>query len=589
MSGYRRLQSGGPLSIEARAWNALMDQLESFRQAGGNRAAGAVPGARVKVRNETGAALGQYAAVRLTRPVIDFDDNESEFLNDLCIAAETPRADGKETVAILNEPLSTNAIGQATIAGVVQARVEVLSGLEGLAHVKAVDGSGLLTLCRHTDSKVIGQVLWRTPGTSDGGNYKWAVVLLSPFVKGIRFFIGRILDSEQFSTQWRFSWDEMAVQTYGGPPSALAGGQSGSKDGPYPAVELNNQPVPNGTNVWMAQVYGEPPQILFEQTAAGDGSSTPSAFQLAIANVRTGNLTLKLAGYETAPFAFDASAATIKAALEAASSLTLSTFDGAGTLVSPWTFEVTTDNENYNAEVGDTDDLRGEDTFAFEYSKGDGGDQDVDCCGARTPTGAIADVSGGLVFDCFGVVGAYNASGVWFSPYGVADPEETFPDSTWQGVDRGACVEVECCPDRSMPSILSLTFGYTSDAPGLVGPLIDPVTVSLVYDANHPFDDSGPYTTGAWRGVVEVCEDTWEFRLKCINDGGWVYKLKVYLNGSYSIFLQGAAGTWSVDTPDVYQCDPFQLGPKSWTGGIVNTACDAAYDGMILRIVVEEP
>ena len=144
--------------------------------------------ALVRVRNGTGADLDRFAVVGLSAPVFEPSDSEDAYLREVAFAAVTP--DGTDHLgkfAVLFEPAPADRVVRAWVAGVTQARLNVLD--DGHDYADVSDGT-----CDYLDSTAYGsaQVIWRE-GTGGGYGYgygtgeQWAIVRLgaSPVALGL--------------------------------------------------------------------------------------------------------------------------------------------------------------------------------------------------------------------------------------------------------------------------------------------------------------------------------------------------------------------------------------------------------------------
>jgi len=169
----------------------------------------------------------------------------------------------------------------------------------------------------------------------------WELVASSPGTGFDSDFLPAKLTARTIpSATYIYEWAEQEFLTNGANGTTKSGGRSGTASA-WPAYELNNQSVAVGTYVWMRRGFeGDAAIVSVTQTAVGNSLGTASAWSFYIRYATGGTFTLTLNRGTTSALAYNASGATIKTALETASGLTLSSFSGAGTLASPYTFSV---------------------------------------------------------------------------------------------------------------------------------------------------------------------------------------------------------------------------------------------------------
>lgn len=123
----KKVQRGQRMQIPASDYNALIEAAEQM-QRGGNRNNGAAPPAvnmgpgEILVKNDSGRALGLFAAIRLADVYVRPETNEAGFAFGLqCYSAVIFDRDYRngDAVAVLLQPLTPNAVGRARLSGVV--------------------------------------------------------------------------------------------------------------------------------------------------------------------------------------------------------------------------------------------------------------------------------------------------------------------------------------------------------------------------------------------------------------------------------------------------------------------------------------
>lgn len=184
------------------------------------------------------------------------------------------------------------------------------------------------------------------------------------------FFPAYISARTTVSSIYSYSWTEYEATAVNVALTSKSGGRSGTSTA-WPAVELNNQKVNVGSIVWMKRVFRAPPAVVsLTKTTPGNSMGTPAAFSLYVDAATAGTYTVTFDGATSATIAYNASAATTKAAIEATTSgLSLSSFSGAGTLASPWTFTVSSDTADH-AAIADGASLRDASGYAFAAPAG---------------------------------------------------------------------------------------------------------------------------------------------------------------------------------------------------------------------------
>lgn len=168
-NAFKKVVSGEKLQIHAAAWNRVLEltargpdltgkpSTPSFRQA-----------TIVRVKNDSGAAVGRFGVLGIDEPLIDPDDNEEEFQSQVMFTCSTPAAAHAGNFVITLDPIAAGEIGRAVIAGVTVAR---LTG-EDVGFAEIDSGNRNYLEASATGS---AQVLWAAAGTG----LRWAVVRLN--------------------------------------------------------------------------------------------------------------------------------------------------------------------------------------------------------------------------------------------------------------------------------------------------------------------------------------------------------------------------------------------------------------------------
>ncbi|MCG3181833.1 MAG: hypothetical protein BIFFINMI_04268 [Phycisphaerae bacterium] len=168
----RKVKPGDPLRIPAAAFNAFVDAAEDLRRRQHDQSAGVQPvGSQtviVPIKNNSGGDLGRFAVLGIDGPIFTPADSEDGFKNRIALVGVAP-ADPTHLgrFAILTEPIANGKIGQAAVAGVCVAKVDVQAEDDGFADIG--DGSTASLTCGPSGAATI---LWKESGTGE----KWAIV-----------------------------------------------------------------------------------------------------------------------------------------------------------------------------------------------------------------------------------------------------------------------------------------------------------------------------------------------------------------------------------------------------------------------------
>ena len=167
---FKKVTAGTSLDIPAAAYNAMLDAAVAHR---GRQAQGAeaIPTSRnscvVKVKNTTGGPLSRFQIVGLGSPIVSPSDNAQEFARQVTFSAGLPTSEGRWGVLI--DPVDTNAIGSAVVAGVVAVRMAVGDTAYDCAQVAG--SHDVLVNVPHGSARV----LWIEPGIAP---VRWTIVRL---------------------------------------------------------------------------------------------------------------------------------------------------------------------------------------------------------------------------------------------------------------------------------------------------------------------------------------------------------------------------------------------------------------------------
>ncbi|MHC4083452.1 MAG: hypothetical protein ACYSU2_19240 [Planctomycetota bacterium] len=170
MSGdLRKVRTGDPLRIPARAYNAFVDAAHLARRIDADTGAGpALPGAQehlILVRNESGADLPRFGILGIDRPIIEpgAEGNTDEFKRRAALigAAITTTDEFVGRFVVAREPIASGKIGWSVIRGVTPATVNVID--EDHSHADTYPDEQVL----RSGFTGAARILWKEPGTGE--------------------------------------------------------------------------------------------------------------------------------------------------------------------------------------------------------------------------------------------------------------------------------------------------------------------------------------------------------------------------------------------------------------------------------------
>lgn len=168
----KKVKPGEPLRIPAATFNTFIDAAEDFRRRQHNQSAGMQPNWRqtgiVPIKNNSGGDLGRFAVLGIDGPIFAPAESDDGFKNRVALVGVTP-ADPTHIgrFAILLEPIANGKIGQAAVAGVCVAKVDVQAEDDGFADI--ADGSAASLTSGPSGAATI---LWKESGTG----LVWAII-----------------------------------------------------------------------------------------------------------------------------------------------------------------------------------------------------------------------------------------------------------------------------------------------------------------------------------------------------------------------------------------------------------------------------
>jgi hypothetical protein len=167
----------GPLrgQISARAWNRAQDAADivlgdRYSQAGGGPMAGPSSYTPILAKNGTTGTVNRWGVLSVAGVVFTpsgaTGNATQQFQDQPVLSGGLPTGGSAFVVAV--EPIAAGKIGRVAVAGVVQAKVDIVSSSH--THVKAKDGD-LTQLI--TAGNGDAEILWKESGTGTG---KWAII-----------------------------------------------------------------------------------------------------------------------------------------------------------------------------------------------------------------------------------------------------------------------------------------------------------------------------------------------------------------------------------------------------------------------------
>lgn len=176
----KKVRSGEPLVIPARAYNAFIDAAQAHRAGSSSflsrpphgRASRVDHTATILVRNDSGSDIPRFGVLGLDSPIIEPDDNLASFQNQPAFSGSNPAAGTHEgRFAVVQQPLASGAIGTAIVDGLSVARVNVADASHAYADIADGDASQLLSSAAGS-----ARILWPAPASGPGT--QWALVSL---------------------------------------------------------------------------------------------------------------------------------------------------------------------------------------------------------------------------------------------------------------------------------------------------------------------------------------------------------------------------------------------------------------------------
>jgi len=205
----RKVQTGQPLVIPARAYNAFVDAAIDHRSRERNTTGDPhrEPSHRgvVLVRNDTPDELPAYHALAIAGPLIEpgDDDQERTFHGRTPLIGELATEDSPPmSFVVAQHTIQPGELGQCVLFGTTPTKISVLDESDTSCELKA-DETLLAT------SPLGGApILWKEEGTGE----KWAVIELGrPSLGRITAVLGEAQPIPTETNRWRYPWAEARI------------------------------------------------------------------------------------------------------------------------------------------------------------------------------------------------------------------------------------------------------------------------------------------------------------------------------------------------------------------------------------------
>lgn len=181
---YQKAQPGEKLAIYAKTWNEVVDLVRPSAEA--------IPGRefsyrhinfRVYCKNDTESDIPRWAVLKIhdTLPSVTGVTGAAadQFESSPAVVGRKPDGEGARGFVVAVEPIKSASVGLAAIAGVVQARVQMLCDSHRYAKTKS-------NQTNYLESDIQGpfRILWKgstgpTPTGATGPGAPWALVMFA--------------------------------------------------------------------------------------------------------------------------------------------------------------------------------------------------------------------------------------------------------------------------------------------------------------------------------------------------------------------------------------------------------------------------
>ncbi len=206
----RKVRTGDPLHIPARAYNAFVDAAHLTRRIDADTGAGPTrPGAKehlVLVRNDSGSDLPRFGILGINGPIIapGIEGNTDEFSRRAALigAAITTTDEYVGRFVVAREPIATGKIGWAVIRGVTPATVNVVD--EEHSHADTFPDEQIL----RSGFTGAARILWKEPGTGE----RFALIEMGPADRDrVAAKLGTTTLIEGRTFGWLYQWEEVRL------------------------------------------------------------------------------------------------------------------------------------------------------------------------------------------------------------------------------------------------------------------------------------------------------------------------------------------------------------------------------------------
>lgn len=179
MTRNGRIEKGQKLggAISAKAWNRAQEAADIVLGEQGGRVAAGVRGpsplnAQIYVRNDAGTGVGFWGVLAITGvvapPTGSTGASVAQFQTEPAVVGVLPATGASGAFVVTVEPIAAGKFGRAAIAGVVQAKLNVLDASHGFAIPIQGNASAF-----ESASSGPATILWKDSGT---GNGKWCLL-----------------------------------------------------------------------------------------------------------------------------------------------------------------------------------------------------------------------------------------------------------------------------------------------------------------------------------------------------------------------------------------------------------------------------
>lgn len=171
---FKKVVKGQPFRPAAAAWNGFIDAAAFVKAQQVNRLGGegsdVLPTGVVAIRNDSDEDRKRYEILGIDGVIFEPEDALEGFQRGFAVKGVTPTEDHRGAFVVLLEPIATERIGRAMLAGLALVQVDVAHEALMFADVKPDEATKLeATACGCP-------IVWKEAGTGD----KWAIILVGP-------------------------------------------------------------------------------------------------------------------------------------------------------------------------------------------------------------------------------------------------------------------------------------------------------------------------------------------------------------------------------------------------------------------------